>query len=169
MARDIKGKFPIRQYPPTRMYPKNLINSAAYILHDTRTITRRQVIRSLKGEEARIFLAKLSHGPGNALTYLSFTRGEKYKTDPSDIRRAFEAFDLSYKLGSMEILSYIDRNKKIISDKGCLTFESALNLLSWYELLVAVVFKFNPSILGKFLKKLSRIDNSPTKALWKII
>lgn len=159
-GRNIKGKFCIRPLSrPT--------NPASFILHDTRTIARRQVIRSLRGEEARIFIAKLAHGPGNALTYLSFCKGRKYDLDPSDIKEAFEAFDTRYNLDSKRISSYIEESKKILLNTGKLPMRRALNILSWYELLVMVVLSHSSDELKKFLKKLRKIDISITKALWK--
>lgn len=160
-GRNIKGKFYIRPLSrPT--------NPASFILHDTRTIARRQVIRSLKGEEARIFLAKLAHGPGNALTYLSFRGGKKYDLDPSNIKQAFEAFDIRYKLDSKEALSYIEDSKKILLKTGKLPIKKALNILSWYELLVMVVLNHSSDELKKFLKRLRKNNISTCKALWKI-
>ena len=159
-GRNIKGKFPIRAV-------SRHISPASFILHDTRTIARRQVIRSLKGEEARIFLAKLAHGPGNALTYLSFCKGRKYDLDPSNIRQAFEEFDARYNLDSERILSYIEESKKILLNTGKLSMKRALNILSWYELLVQVVLNHNSDELKKFLKRLRKTDTSITGALWK--
>lgn len=159
-GKNIKGKFSIRAV-------SKHVNPAFFILHDTRTIARRQVIRSLKGEEARIFLAKLAHGPGNALTYLSFCEGKKYDLDPSNIRQAFEAFDMQYGLDSKKVLSYIENSKKILSRTGKLPMKKALNILSWYELLVQMVLNHNSDKLKRFLKKLRKIDTSITKALWE--
>jgi len=159
-GRNIKSKFYIRPlFKPT--------NPASFILHDTRTIARRKVIRSLKGEEARIFLAKLAQGPGNALTYLSFCEGKKYDLDPSNIKQAFKTFDTRYGLDSKEALSYIENSKKILLKTGKLPMKRALNILSWYELLVQMVLNRNSNDLKRFLKKLRKIDSSITKALWE--
>ena len=159
-GRNIKGKFYIRPLSkPT--------NPASFILHDTRTIARRQVIRSLKGEEARIFLAKLAHGPGNALTYISFCKGKKYDLDPSNIRQAFEAFDTKYMIDSKKVLSYIENSKKILLKTGKLPMKRALNILSWYELLVMAVLNHGSDELKKFLKRLKKTDISIARALWK--
>jgi predicted nucleotidyltransferase len=166
-GKDIKGKFPIQPFSFNKLSPKRSINPASFILHDTRTIARRQVIRSLKGEEARIFIAKLSHGPGNALTYLSFCRGQKYNLDPSNIRQAFEAFDARYGLDSKRVLSYIEDSKKILSKTENLPIKRALNILSWYELLVQAVLNHGSDELKRFLKKLRKIDISIARALWK--
>lgn len=100
-GRDIKGKFPIK---PISYDQPNNFNPASFILHDTRTITRRQAIRSLRGEEARIFLAKLSHGPGNALTYISSCRKREYKVDPSNTKLAFEIFGVEYDVNYKKML-----------------------------------------------------------------
>lgn len=138
-GKDIKGKFPIRPISYGQLSIRNRFNPTSFILHDTRTITRRQVIRSLKGEQARIFLAKLSHGSGNALTYISSCKKQKYSTDPSNIKQAFETFEPLYDINCKKILSYIQECKKIITDTGGLPIKRALNILSWYELLVTNV------------------------------
>jgi len=143
-GRDIKGKFPVKSIPYDQ---SNGFNPASFILHDTRTITRRQAIRSLKSEEARIFLAKLSHGPGNALTYISFCKKQKCSVDPSNTKLAFEIFSSKYNMNCKEMLSYIQKCKDVIINTSELPMKQALNVLSWYESLVMRVLNN-----GKFKK-----------------
>lgn len=135
-GRDIKSRFPIKSISYNHL---NNFNPASFILHDTRTITRRQAIRSLRGEEARIFLAKLSHGPGNALTYISSRKKQEYKVDPSNTKLAFEIFGSEYNINYKKMSSYIQKCKDIIANTGELPISQALNVLSWYESLVMKV------------------------------
>ena len=92
---------------------------------------------------------------------------KKYDLDPSNIRQAFEAFDMQYGLDSKKVLSYIENSKKILSKTGKLPMKKALNILSWYELFVQMVLNHNSDKLKRFLKKLRKIDTSITKALWE--
>mgnify|MGYP001565594831 CR=1 FL=1 len=139
-GKDIKSKFPIKPILYGQLSVRNRFDPTSFILHDTRTITRRQAIRSLKGEQARIFLAKLSHGPGNALTYISSCKKQKYSIDPSNAEQAFKMFEPLYNINCKKYYHIIQECKKVITDTGELPIKRALNVLSWYELLVMSVF-----------------------------
>lgn len=169
-GRDIKGRFPVPKssLPPSIF--KKRVNLASYNLYDTRAVTRRQALRFLKGESARIFIAKIAHGPGNALTKLSLEKRSSYKVNPSDIKQSFKIFESVYKIDSKEALIYIKESEDMVfSKEGKLSFKRALNLLSWYELLVAKALGNNDAELRKFLDKLGKINPSITKALWEYV
>lgn len=55
-GKDIKGKFPVQPFSFNGLSPKRLMNPASFILHDTRTIARRQVVRSLRARKRGFFL-----------------------------------------------------------------------------------------------------------------
>jgi len=152
-GKDIKAKFPIKPM----FFKKSLSNwftdMVAYNLYDTRCIVRRQALRSLNGEEARIFLAKMIHGPGNALVHLSLCNKKACQTDPSNIEESFSIFGIKYGLDMGRILEYFNKSKNIISKTGKLPMERALNILSWYELLIALILNNSPKTKGLILKK----------------
>jgi predicted nucleotidyltransferase len=113
---------------------------AAYVLHDNRTICRRQLVRSLNYEESRIFISKLSHGPGNVLTREACMRGVGYICSPSNISGAFQIFDRMYKVNSSGVQELI----RICKSEGCsLNIKDALRLMCWYERMMALTFYHN--------------------------
>lgn len=107
----------------------------AYVLHDNRTICRRQLVRSLSSEEGRIFVSKLLHGPGNALTYQACKMRSDYIAPPSDLDGCFEAFDRLYGTNSSPAIEFLRQCKSQIDQ------EMAYLLMNWYENLVNVVLK----------------------------
>lgn len=108
---------------------------AAYVLHDNRTICRRQLVRSLSIEEGRIFVSKLLHGPGNALTFEACRTKTDYIAPPSDLEGCFDAFDRLYGTNSSSAIGFLRQCK------GGIDKEMALMLMNWYENLVNVVLK----------------------------
>lgn len=149
---DIKNKFPVPDFSSICSLSLTAANGALFLLQENRTILRRQVLRSIKNEEMRIFIAKISHGPGNTLTYLSLKNKGSYKTDPSNTLQSFKAFDAVYNLDSRRVLTYIKKSKQIISKNGQLPLHRALKILSWYETLTATVLNNKPFLLRNFLK-----------------
>jgi len=143
-GRDIKNSFPL----PERINPTQ--NVAAYVLLDNRTITRRQVLRDCDLNNWRIFLAKLRHAPGNALTFSSLSEGRGYYVDPSDTVRSFRTFDQVFGTDSTEIFNLFTRSKQIIEETGDLPLEIAIKLLRWHDSLVATVLGHYPPALKEF-------------------
>lgn len=139
LGENIKGNFMIQ--PIYEMCDKmksiDFIGITSNILLDNRTICRRQLVRSLTLNEARIFVSKLLHGPGNALTYYSLRHGLKYICSPSDMLSCLKNFDLLYNVDSTPAMQFFKKCKEKIS------FEDALRLMFWYENLVALTLYGN--------------------------
>jgi len=131
---DIKGEFPVKSIT-SKKKKFTFADLTMYVLLDNRTICRRQLIRSLTVQEARIFVSKLLHGPGNALTYHACVNHVPYEIPPSDITGCFHLFDDIYKVDSAPALSFLNQCKKGIN------FTQALQLMRWYEHLVVLVLK----------------------------
>ncbi len=134
----IKGKFSLKS--TTELNTKAFTSpaaTAAYILMDNRTITRRQLLRPSNSKNKRIFIAKLIHGPGNALTYLALKqKRSKYLANPSDFHNSFRIFDRLYQTDYIKILKWIQKLQK---DPKKIKFRSLVRLLNWYEELVSLV------------------------------
>lgn len=152
----IKGSLPIRRLTKKDRTLPVRITHARMILHETRTITRRQIVRSteLPGE-MRIYLSKLLHGPGNALTYLAECKGRDLDVDPSNIPVAFARLDSVLKTDSTDILRYFANCKKFLTDHGRLPLNRALNLLRWYECLMSTVLGLDRGALKRYLSQLT--------------
>ncbi|MFH1193169.1 MAG: hypothetical protein V1656_02530 [Candidatus Jorgensenbacteria bacterium] len=131
-GKDIKGKFIVK--PPHNNNGLSLADIAAYVIFDNRTVCRRQLVRSFKQEEYRIFISKLMHGPGNILTYNALRQGSKYVCSPSDLFGCFKKFDIAYKVSSAPVMRFLKQCRK-----NC-TFQNGLKIMRWYELLVALTF-----------------------------
>ena len=113
-----------------------------YVLLDNRTITRRQLVRSLKKEEFNIFLSKLAHTPGNILTYRAILREEPYYSNPSDLRKSAEILDAQD--GSEQCVRFItsiqklkeeihDPKKDYVED---MIFQQACGIMNSFEKIV---------------------------------
>lgn len=114
----------------------------SYVLHDNRTICRRQLVRSFNGEEGRIFVSKLLHGPGNALTYHACKNNIDYTIPPSDLDGCFERFDELYRVSSLPAIGFLRHCKKSLDR------EMGIMLMNWYENLVNMVIhgdQFKPN------------------------
>ena len=85
---------------------------ARYIMYDNRTVCRRQLLRSLEGEEGRVFVSKLIHGPGAALTYLACRQRVEYLAQPSDAETSFLVFDITYGTYSAGVLGFLRRHQR---------------------------------------------------------
>jgi predicted nucleotidyltransferase len=129
----VKGEFSVLPITKNeRMF--SFADLTAYVIHDNRTICRRQLVRSLQGESGRIFVSKLLHGAGNALTFYACQNKTEYLSSPSDIDGCFEALDRTYGVDSKPARAFL---------RGCkrsFDFEKGLLLMSWYESLAALVF-----------------------------
>ena len=119
---------------------------ARYVLLDNRTITRRQLIRSLKREEFDIFLSKLGHTPGNILTYRAILNGVPYFSNPSDLDESARILDLQNKDHFCEIfikkikeLKSIVKNKEIPYNES-LMFSKACEIMNDFEFIVSKEF-----------------------------
>lgn len=128
----LKGKFPIQQ-SSAKESSFGYSDLTAYVLHDNRTICRRQLLRSLEGESGRIFVSKLLHGPGNALTYHACRYRRSYLCSPSDLLKCFDIFDELYGVDSSPAKEFL------FGCKENMDHEKALKLMSWYESLVGMV------------------------------
>lgn len=98
-----------------------------YVLHDNRTICRRQLVRSLNDEEGRIFVSKLLHGPGNALTYQACRHKVDYLTSPSNLQECFDVLDRIYGVDSTPALAFF------LACKRAMNFDRGVLLMNWYE------------------------------------
>lgn len=129
----IKGEFAIS--PITKNEQKfSFADLSAYVIHDNRTVCRRQLVRSLQGESGRIFVSKLLHGTENALTFYACQKKTEYLYSPSDINHGFEILDSVYGVDSNPARAFLQ------SCKYSFDFEKGLLLMSWYESLVAMAF-----------------------------
>lgn len=138
-GRNIKGSFRVAPIS-TAAHTFSFADLTAYVLHDNRTICRRQLVRSFNGEEGRIFVSKLLHGPGNALTYQACRHKLNYAVPPSNLDGCFKAFDQFYGVDSASAIEFLSSCKKMID------FERGVLLMNWYESL------FNLAIHGDQFK-----------------
>ncbi len=143
---DVKNTFPISE----KIDPYQ--NASVYVLLDNRTVARRQILRQSGAENWRIFISKLVHGPGNALTYLSLKRGANYLVNPSNIAESFFVFDKELGVNSSSVIKKIEQARQLIP-AGNFTFENAVDLLNWYESLVSTVLDYDTTSLKKYLEK----------------
>lgn len=140
-GRNLKGGFRISPIS-TSVHSFSFADLTAYVLHDNRTICRRQLVRSFNGEEGRVFVSKLLHGPGNALTYYGCRMKTDYVIPPSDLEGSFDAFDRLYSVTSLPAIEFLRQCKKSLDQ------ERGILLMNWYENLVDMVFhgdQFRPS------------------------
>jgi len=146
---DLKNHFQIVSIS-TSTHSFSFSDLAAYVLHDNQTICRRQLIRSFNGEEGRIFVSKLLHGPGNALTYQACKNKLDYSIPPSNLDGCIELFDRIYRVNSLMAVAFLRKCKESID------FESGILLMNWYENLVDMVlygdqFRTNYQLMCKLL------------------
>ncbi len=133
-GRTLKGEFPL-----TAVHDRpdlfSFADLTAYVLLDNRTICRRQLVRELRGETGRIYLSKLLHGTGNALTYQACLNREPFSCSPSNLQESLGYFDIAYGVDSSRATDFFAESKRE------LTFPTALLLMQWYETLVNLVLK----------------------------
>lgn len=113
-------------------------DTAGYVLHDNRTITRRQLLRENGQGNWRIFISKLIHGPGNAITYLHLHDRYPELVNPSDVPLTFQKFDEIYGSDSSCIQSLFIEGREKIRNKE-FGFDDGVYLMNWYEALVTKV------------------------------
>jgi len=151
---DIKGKLNLEP-----IFNKNTKfdfgDLTAYILLDNRTICRRQLVRSLNPEESKIFVSKILHGPGNAVTYHSCKNKKPYQANPSNFKESLTFFDEIFKVNSKPAEDFLQYCRKDLD------FEKAAKLMQWYEHMVSLVL-YKKGNYEKFCLELSKI-----KFLWK--
>lgn len=133
-GQDLKGSFQVSPVSDLK-HRFGFAELTAYILHDNRTICRRQLVRSLNAEEGRIYISKLLHGPRNALTYHACKHQTAYKCSPSELSKCCEEFDKTYDVDSRRAVGFLR------SCKAAMSFEKALMVMTWYENLVNLVLK----------------------------
>ncbi len=146
---DVKGSFPVEPINSSRHF--SLEDLCEFVLLDSRTITRRQILRPTSEENIRIFLSKLAHGPGNVMTFLSAKEGSNsYLANPSDIKQSFLKFHEYIGLDMSAVLSWINVLRHSIKEK---TFNpsDAFPLITWYESLVSGCLKDEYSKLKSYL------------------
>lgn len=131
-GKDIKGRVEIKPIFNKRDKFTHA-DIQAHVLLDNRTVCRRQILRSLNPAESRIFVSKLLHGPGNALTYYSCKEKIPFLVSPSDLFAAMKTFDQIYHVDSTLALDFLSSCRKKMDP------ENAPPLLKWYEHLVAYV------------------------------
>lgn len=147
---DIKGIFPVKRPSPSQSF--SIRELSEYVLLDSRTITRRQVLRPTSYDNVRIFLSKLAHGPGNVMTLTSYLdNSENYLVNPSDSKQSFLSFYERTGIDMNGVLSWIDVLKYSLREK---TFDpvDAFPLITWYETLVSGSLKRDYSLLKQYLK-----------------
>ena len=132
-GQDLKGIFPVTS-SSILSNKFSFADLTARVLHDNRTVCRRQLIRSLNSEEARIYVSKLRHGPGNVLTYLACREGVVYKYSPSDFLECFEVFDSIYYLNSQIVADFFLKNQVELD------LSTGITIMNWYENLLGIVF-----------------------------
>lgn len=127
----VKGRFPVSIPSNSQTYTQ--ADLAEWVMSDTRTITRRQILRPTGEEEIRIFISKLAHGPGNFLTMWALKEGcQEHKINPSDFKNSFEIFGEITGVEINPILHWIRVLKKGIKE-GYFSPEDAFPLITWYE------------------------------------
>lgn len=114
----------------------------AMLMHDTRTICRRQLTRNLDGEAGRIFVSKLLHGPANALTHFSCLNNRNIIGEPANLKRTFELFDIYFQVDSKPAWNFLFDCKRNFNRK------KALSLMRWYEHLMGLVLYGKPSAIN---------------------
>ncbi len=142
-GKTIKGDICIQQSFEQNIKMSDL---SRYVLLDNRTITRRQLCRSLKKEEFSIFLSKLAHTPGNILTYRAIKDGNEYITSPSNIDKSvalLEKLEPEYEIGTFiadikRIKEMVADSSKIYSEKDIL--QKARKLMHTFEKVVSKEF-----------------------------
>lgn len=131
-GRNLKGNFQISPIS-TSAHSFSFADLTAYVLHDNWTICRRQLVRSFRGEEGRIFVSKLLHGLGNALTYYSCRIKTDYIIPPSDFERCFDTFDRLYGVNSLPAIEFLRQCKESLDQ------DKAYFLMNWYENMINIV------------------------------
>jgi predicted nucleotidyltransferase len=134
-GRDIKGAFTIEpSYKSLKTF--DFGDLTASVLYDNRTVCRRQLVRGFSRDESRIFVSKLSHGAGNALTYYACKNHIPYIASPSDWFGALYRCDELYGTESDPALDFL---------RGCrdhgVNDQSAISLMRWHEFLLAAVLR----------------------------
>jgi len=136
---NIKGSLGIiPSYERAEMF--DFGDQAASVLYDNRTVCRRQLIRSFTPQEGRIFVSKLSHGPGNALTYYALKHRIPYLASPSDWFGALYHSDELYGLESDPALEFLRKCRNGADE------EAAAKLMNWHEHLLAAVLRGGSSV-----------------------
>jgi len=131
-GKDIKGSMCIES-SCNRTELASFADMTTYVLLDNRTICRRQLVRTLSKTEARIFVSKLLHGPGNALTRYACKHSLHYICSPSDLIQCFKHFDDIYNVDSTPAMNFLQKCKQGMN------YGQALKLMLWYETLVSLV------------------------------
>jgi|GEM_PF-1633129 len=131
---------------------------AAFLIHENRTVCRRQLTRTVTGECGRIFVSKMLHGTANALTYYACRGRSGFVCTPSDLNDCFNKFDFYFDLDSRPAKEYLFESKKTFN------FNRALNLMKWYEHLLGFVLYGCPTSkdYNDFCKQIAKIKKQLT-------
>lgn len=139
----LKGNISVA---PISNFEFSISDLARYVSLDNRTITRRQLVRSLSKEEFSIFLSKLAHTPGNILTARALQNGDDYYANPSDYKQSVAYLDAQNKSNSArkfaQDIAQLRNQLKDISipydeEKA---FSSALKLIQGFETMISNEF-----------------------------
>lgn len=125
-ARAIKGEIVIRP-SSLRDQQFDYADLAVFALQDTRTLCRRQLVRTLEGEAGRIYVSKLSHAPVNAVNLHSYRQHEAFRPFPAEFWAGLGVFDEVYRTRSLGVAELMARCR------AELTFELGLQLMFWFE------------------------------------
>lgn len=112
---------------------------AAFIIHENRTVCRRQLTRHINGESGRIFVSKMLHGAANALTYYSCRGRAGFVGNPSNVDECLDRLDLYFDLDTSAARNFL------LSCKENLNYDRALQMMYWYEHLLGTVLHHQPS------------------------
>ncbi len=99
----------------------------------------------------RIYVSKLLHGPGNALTFYSCKNKMKYLASPSDLEFCFRLLDEIYGVNSIPVLKFLRSCKEEFN------FQKALKLMFWYENIVslAMLYEYSANLYNSACLKVS--------------
>ena len=123
---DLKNKFEVKLVAgDKKLFSFSDLN--VYVILDNRTICRRQLVRSMNGQESRIFVSKLFHAPANILNYWRLKNDKKFEIPISDLGETFRYFDSHF--GTSYYTIYTNASKK----KKKMSWEGYIKLMNWYE------------------------------------
>jgi len=112
---------------------------AAFLIHENRTVCRRQLTRHVDGEAGRIFVSKMLHGTANALTYYACRARSGYVCTPSDLNDCLLKFDFYFGLDTSLAWDFL------LGCKKSFDFDKARRLMCWYEHLLGNVLYGRPT------------------------
>ncbi|MFA8298718.1 MAG: hypothetical protein ACEPOV_00995 [Hyphomicrobiales bacterium] len=134
----IKGNIKINQ-PEAKVF--SYADLTKYVILDNRHVTRRQILRPFYVPAANLFLSKLGHLFGNALSYLAFSRGEKYMVNPSDLYVCAGLIEKMLPINCVPYQEYVRALRRELAGMNSESaFDSMSKVLNWYELFTFYLF-----------------------------